>query len=276
VKVAVSGKGGVGKTLVAASLAWSFARKGIRTIAIDADSSPNLGLTLGLTPEEAEGITPISEREELIESKTRTDYPGVFRITFSVDDIVRAYAVQTPLGVHLIVMGTVRSAGGGCACPANTVVRNLIRHLVVERDEAVVLDLEAGVEHLGRGTVEHMDVMLLVTDANAKSLATAQRIHVLAREAGIPDLFIVGNRVNGPVEEDLIRAFAGSHGMKVLDMIPYDPGIPASEMQGISPLLQPGTPAIRHLAALAESLLFTGGRGKEIEGTRARGRKRSV
>jgi len=131
-KVAVSGKGGVGKTLIAAGLAYSLARKGFKTIAIDADPSPNLALTLGLSSEDARGIVPISENKQLVEAKTSTGYAGVFRLTFTVDDIVRDYAVQTPFGVNLIVMGTVRSVGAGCTCPANAVVRSLLRHLVVD------------------------------------------------------------------------------------------------------------------------------------------------
>ena len=141
VKIAVSGKGGVGKTLIAGGLACCLVNKGLKTIAIDADPSPNLALTLGLSLEEARKILPISENKELVESKTGTGYSGVFRLSFSVDDVVREYSVRTPFGVNLIVMGTVTSMGSGCTCPANAVIRALLRHLVVERNEAVVLDL---------------------------------------------------------------------------------------------------------------------------------------
>jgi len=123
VKIAVSGKGGVGKTLIAAGLACSLADKGLKTLAIDADPSPNLALTLGIEPEKAREILPISENKELIESKTSTEYPGVFRLSFTVDDVVRKYSVETPFGVDLIVMGTVKSMGSGCTCPANAVLR---------------------------------------------------------------------------------------------------------------------------------------------------------
>src|SRR4030066_96924 len=150
-KVAISGKGGVGKTLIAGVLASGFAARGLKTIAIDADSSPNLALTLGLSTEEARKIVPISENKELVESKTSTGYSGVYRLSFTVDDIVRDYAVSTPLGVNLIVMGTVKAMEAGCMCAPNSVIRAMLRHLIVERDEALVLDLEAGVEHIGRG-----------------------------------------------------------------------------------------------------------------------------
>src|SRR4030065_1097913 len=159
-KIAVSGKGGVGKTLIAAGLARGFAARGLKTIAIDADSSPNLASTLGLSVEEARKIVPISENKELVESKTGTGYSGVYRLTFTVDDIVQEYSVRTPFDLNLVVMGTVRSMGSGCMCAANAVVRALLRHLVVERTEAVVLDMEAGVEHLGRGTGKQVDAIL--------------------------------------------------------------------------------------------------------------------
>src|SRR3990170_1301065 len=140
-KIAVSGKGGVGKTLIAGGLAVCLAKKGLKTMAIDADSSPNLAFTLGLSLEQARKIVPISENKELVESKTSTGYSGVYRLTFTVDDVVRDYSVTTPLGVNLIVMGTVKAMDSGCMCAPNAVIRALLRHLIVERNEAVVLDL---------------------------------------------------------------------------------------------------------------------------------------
>ncbi len=235
-KVAVSGKGGVGKTLVAAGLAYAFANKGIKTIAIDADPSPNLALTLGLSPEEARGIVPISENKQLVESKTSTGYAGVFRLTFTVDDIVRDYSVKTPFGVNLIVMGTVRSMGSGCTCPANALIRSLLRHLVVERDEAVVLDMEAGVEHIGRGTAQHVDVMLVVVNANMKSLETAKRIHELGVKAGMKRVFLVGNKVENENQKQAIENFAKENGLEVLDFLPFDPKVVDVEMRGETPL----------------------------------------
>src|SRR3972149_2582688 len=151
-KVAVAGKGGVGKTLIAGGLARGFVERGLKTIAIDADSSPNLGLTLGLSAGETRKILPISDNKQLVEAKTSTGYSGVYNLNFSVDDVVKQYSVPTPLGANLIVMGTVRSMGAGCMCAPTAVIRALLRYLVVETNEAVVLDLEAGVEHIGRGT----------------------------------------------------------------------------------------------------------------------------
>ena len=186
--------------------------RGFRTIAVDADPTPNLGVSLGLTIREAAAILPISENAILIESKTRTGFPGVYSLTFSVDDVIRDYAVPTPSGAKLLVMGAVKGMGSGCSCAANTVLRNLIRHLVVDNDEALVLDMEAGLEHLGRGTAEGVDVMLIITDANAKSLETARVISRMASESGLPNVFLAGNRIGSEDEMRIVSAFAQDTG----------------------------------------------------------------
>lgn len=254
-KVAVSGKGGVGKTLIAAGLAYSFAKKGYKTIAIDADPSPNLALTLGLSPEEARKIVPISENKELVESKTGTGYSGVYRLTFTVDDIVRDYSVKTPLDVNLIVMGTVRAMGSGCACPANAVVRSLLRHLVVERDEAVVLDLEAGVEHIGRATAQHVDIMLVVVNANMKSLETAKHIHDLGVQAGMKQVYLVGNKVENDVQKEAIETFAKKNMLKVLDFLPFDQKVVEAEMRGGTPLKFDDSEVLKAIERLCDRLM---------------------
>jgi CO dehydrogenase maturation factor len=254
VKIAVSGKGGVGKTFIAGGLACFFTDKGIKTIAIDADPSPNLALTLGLSLEEARKIVPISDNKELIQSKTGTGYSGVFRLSFAVDDIAREYSVRTPCGVNLIVMGTVRSMGSGCTCPANAVVRALLRHLIVERDEAVLVDLEAGVEHLGRGTAQHVDIMLIVTDANMKSLETAKNIHNLAANTGIKEIFLVGNKIGSTVQARVVKNFAEKNMLEILDFIPFDQKIVEAEMRGETPLKYKEAKAVRAIENLCEKL----------------------
>lgn len=231
-KIAVSGKGGVGKTLVAGVLADLFVKRGFKVLAIDADPSPNLALTLGIPIDQANKIVPISENTELIESKTRTSFAGVYRLHFSVDDIIKEFSVRSPYDVNLLVMGTVRSAGEGCTCPANAVIRALLRHLVVERDEVVIMDMEAGVEHMGRGTARYVDTMLVVADSSMKSMETAKKIHHLATELGIKRVFVIGNKVASKRERQSIKQFAANNKIPLLALIPYDEQILEADMRG--------------------------------------------
>ena len=253
-KIAVSGKGGVGKTLIAGGLAQCLAKKGLKTMAIDADSSPNLAFTLGLSLEQARKIVPISENKELVESKTGTGYSGVYRLTFTVDDIVQKYSVRTPFDVNLVVMGTVRSMGSGCMCAANAVVRAILRHLVVERTEAVVLDMEAGVEHLGRGTVKQVDAMLTVADANMKSLEVAKHIYELASTAGMKQVLLIGNKVADERQEEAIRKFAQHNGLTLLGYVPYDQKVIEAEMHGETPLSRENSEAVQGIGRICEKL----------------------
>ena len=255
-KIAVSGKGGVGKTLVSGTLAGYFAKKGFKVMAIDADPSPNLALTLGIPIEEANKIVPISENAELLNSKTRTDYPGVFKLHFTVDDIIEENGMKSPYGVNLLVMGTIKSAGGGCACGANAVIRELLRHMIVERDEIVVVDMEAGVEHMGRGTASQVDIMLIVVDSSRKSLEIAKKLSGFAHEAGINNVLIVGNRVRDPEEKELITEFTTKNGLQLLALIPYDDTVVKADRVGEAPLKYAETSeGVKAIQSIGEQLL---------------------
>jgi CO dehydrogenase maturation factor len=256
VKIAVSGKGGVGKTLVSGTLASYFAQKGFKVMAIDADPSPNLALTLGISVEEANNIIPISENAELLESKTRTDYPGVYKLHFTVDDIIEENGMKSPYGVNLLVMGTVKSAGSGCACGANAVVRELLRYMIIDRDEIVIVDMEAGVEHMGRGTASHVDVMLVVADSSRKSLEIAKKISVFARDMGIKQVFVVGNRVRDPEEKELISDFTEKNELPLLALIPYDDIVVKADRVGEPPLKYAKTSeSVKAIQVIGEKLL---------------------
>jgi len=235
-KIAVAGKGGVGKTLIAGTLAEFLAQKGFTVLAIDADATPNLAVTLGIPHEEAAKIIPVSENTALIESKTQTGVPGVYNLGFSVEDIIEQFSVKTPYNVNLLVMGTVKSAGSGCMCPANTVIRALLHHLLVKRKEAVVTDMEAGVEHMGRGTAEHVETMLIVTDTSLKSMQTANKLHTLAKQIGIKKTYIVGNKIRTKQEAELIENYAKQNQIPVLGLVPFDEKILKADMQGETPL----------------------------------------
>ncbi|WP_174591544.1 nucleotide-binding protein [Methanocella conradii] len=254
-KIAIAGKGGVGKTFIASGIAWSLVRAGYTTLAIDADESPNLALSLGLSQEDAARIVPILENDELIRRKTATEFSGVYNLNFSVDDIVHDFSIPTPAGVHLLVMGAVKSAGSGCACPANSMVRILLHHLVVERDEAVVLDMEAGVEHLGRGTAEAVDWMLVVSDANKKSLITAATIANLAKELGIPHIEMVGSRIENDIQKNIVTAFADQHDLPLLGVVPFDSAVMKAGIQGSSTLTLYGTSALLAIDKITAQLI---------------------
>jgi CO dehydrogenase maturation factor len=254
-KVAVSGKGGVGKTLIAGGLAKGFADRGFKSMAIDADSSPNLALTLGLSAEEARKILPLTENKELVDSKTSTGYSGVYNLNFKVDDIIKDYAMKTPLGVDLIVMGTVKAMGAGCMCAPNAVVRAMLRHLMVERNEAVVLDLEAGVEHIGRGTAKAVDVLLIVADSNLKSLEIAKHIHDMTAAAEMKHVYLVGNRVMNQTQEEAIRNFAAANELEILALVPFDQKVIEADMLGQTPLKNKEMAAIQTIDNICDTLL---------------------
>jgi len=255
-KIAVTGKGGVGKTVVAGVLAHFFVEKSFKVLAIDADPSPNLAITLGIPINQANKIVPISENTQLIKQKTSTGIGGVYRLTISVDDIVEKFSVKSPYGINLLVMGTIKSAGSGCMCPANAVLRELLRHLLVERDEAVVMDMEAGVEHMGRGTAKHVDTMLIVTDPSLKSMETARKIHSLAIDTGVQKIFIVGNKVANSDETELIKRFVADNKFLLLGLIPYDEQILKADVKGETPLeYVKGSSGVTTIRKIGEELL---------------------
>jgi CO dehydrogenase maturation factor len=202
VKLAVSGKGGVGKTTLSASLARLWAAEGRRVIAIDADPDANLATALGASAATAAACTPLSEMDDLIEERTgaRPGQGGMFRLNPDVSDIVDACGMDID-GVTLLRMGTVERGGSGCMCAEGTFLKAFMRHLLVERDEVAILDMEAGIEHLGRGTAESVDVFVVVVEPAMRSIQTAHTVKSLATDIGIRDVVAVGNRMHD--ERDL-------------------------------------------------------------------------
>ena len=262
-KIAVTGKGGVGKTTIAGTLAYMLHRKGFNVLAVDADPNANLSYTLGLKREEAESIIPISENWALIEEKTGVkpdSYGAIFRLNFTVDDIVERYAVKTPCGVNLLVMGVVREAAGGCMCPANYLIRMLLRHLIVRREEAVIADMEAGTEHLARGTAKHVGAMLVVVEPSAKALETARRIRSLAIQMRIGKILLVGNKIQDDKDETFIRDFSEKNGIPILGIVHYDPAVREADLSGNSIFLSsPSSSAVQEIEAICNRLIETVG-----------------
>ncbi|MEM2495197.1 MAG: AAA family ATPase, partial [Nitrososphaerota archaeon] len=172
-KIALTGKGGVGKTLIAATLSRLLARDGYKVLAIDADPNLNLGYSLGFNEEQLSKIIPLAENEELIKERTsispEASLVGFFKLYPKVDDIVDKFGIIGPDNVSLLIVGTVRKGGEGCLCPENAFLRTLIQHILIKRKEFVIIDMEAGIEHLARGTAKGVDIMLIVIEPSYKS-----------------------------------------------------------------------------------------------------------
>lgn len=224
-KIAISGKGGVGKTTLAALLGKTLADEGRKVILIDADPDGNLPEALGIERRP----TRISEMKGLIAERTETRRGDgkLFKANPTVSDIPDKYAVEAA-GVKLLVLGTIEKGGGGCACSQNAFLRALLNHLVLQRDEVVIADMEAGIEHLGRATVQGIDALLVVVEPGLRSVETAKRVSKLAAELGIKRVFIVLNKVRAKSEE---QALAGALGaLQVVGVLPYDERLVAGDL----------------------------------------------
>jgi len=228
-KIAVAGKGGAGKTTLTAALARAYAKASSgprgagRVVAVDADPNNCLGLALGFPPEVLAGLTPLSEMKDLLAERSGLpDASGkggsMFLLNPRVDDLLARFAVEHD-GISLLVMGTVTKAGGGCLCPENSVLRALVRELLFEEGAVVLLDLEAGLEHLGRATAEFVDAMLIVSEPTSVSLQTAGRIAELAAQINLPTPGLVGNKVSSEAAAAFLREHADP--LPVLGILPY-------------------------------------------------------
>ena len=199
-KIAVSGKGGVGKTSVAAGLVLFFKNQGKRVIAIDADPDANLAATLGFSA--SERPAPISELKKIILERTG-EVGSFFKLNPKVDDIPDKFSAKKG-NIRLLEMGTVKKGGSGCVCPESAFLKALLSHIFLNRDEVVVVDMEAGVEHLGRGTAQSVEKFLIVVEPNNTSLDTAKKINSLAEGLGIKDISVIGNKIRSGKDKDFI------------------------------------------------------------------------
>jgi len=232
-KLAISGKGGVGKTTLTALLAKAFTKRGYRVLAIDADPDANLAAALGYPNPEM--IRPIAEMAELIEERTGAK-PGtvgsVFRMNPKVDDLPDKLSAEVD-GIRLMRMGTVKKGGGGCICPESTLLRALVQHLLVERTDVVLMDMEAGIEHLGRGTSEFVDRLIVVLEPGQRSIETAAKIRELAEDIRLLKLGAVGNKIRGPEDEAFLEK--NVKGIPLLGFLPYRDSIIRADMDARPP-----------------------------------------
>jgi CO dehydrogenase maturation factor len=231
-KIAVTGKGGVGKTTISAALCYAFAEKGYKVVAIDADPDANLASALGF-PENV-NITPISELKDLIEERTGAKpgtSGGFFKLNPKVDDLPEKLWVEYN-GVRLMLMGTVKKGGSGCVCPESVLLKSLLQHLVLFRKEVVIMDMEAGIEHLGRATARAVDHFIVVVEPGMRSIETALKIKELANDIGIKSICGIANKIRRESDREFFRKKV--NGIQMLGYIPYDEEVIEADLSRLS------------------------------------------
>jgi len=253
-KIAISGKGGVGKTLLASLLSRAFAEFGYSVLAIDADPNANLAATLGFP--NADRITPISEMSALIEERTGarpSQIAPYFKLNPKVDDLPEKYC-QEKNGIKLMVMGRIKRGGTGCYCPENALLQALITHLLLSRDEVVILDMEAGIEHLSRGTAKAVDKLIVVVEPSRRSIETALRISELAKDIGLQNIAIVGNKIRSQSDREFLTSSLSN--FEFLGFIPYDQAIIDADLTNL-PVLNSSQQITNEVQNIYQALLHS-------------------
>ena len=232
-KIALSGKGGVGKTTVCSMIIRDMAERGNKVLAIDADPDANLGQALGMP--DWEKITPISKMRELIAERTESQpgsYGTFFKLNPKVDDLPDTLSLAKG-GIKLMVLGGVESGGGGCICPESTMLKALVTNVLLYRDEHLILDMEAGVEHLGRATAKAVDRLIVVVEPGRRSMDTARHIRELGKDLGIEQVVLVGNKIRGDKDREFLSKALSD--FEFLGFLPYDQEIIEADLDGVSP-----------------------------------------
>lgn len=255
-KLAITGKGGVGKTTFAGSLAKAYAADGYKVLAIDADPDANLAQALGFPDEKLEKITPLAEMKDLIANRTEA-VPGIFGQMFKlnpkVDDIPQKYCIEHN-GIKLLTMGTVKSGGSGCICPEHAFLRALMQHILVDSKEVLIIDMEAGIEHLGRATADSVDAFIGVVEPGKRSVQTLKTIKKLARDIGVKNVFAVGNKVIKPQDKEFIINSCSD--LPVMGFLSFNIELPDVDQKGLSPY--------EECQSLAEEVEFIKGKIEEL------------
>ncbi|MBU2510447.1 P-loop NTPase [bacterium] len=235
-KIAISGKGGVGKSTIAAALSLLLAKQGKNVLALDADPDANLAAALGITKSLQETVIPISRQVELIEERTGAKinrYGQIFKLNPEVADVSGKFGTRLK-GINLIVLGAVKQGGSGCACPESVFIKSLVTDLVLYKDDILIVDMEAGVEHLGRATARGVDAMLVVVEPGQRSIDCAFRIIEMAAEIGIKSVQIIANKICSVEDEIFIKeSFPGK---TILSFFPFSDAFRHSDKTGLSVL----------------------------------------
>ena len=232
-KLAVSGKGGVGKTTFSSLLVHNLDDAGKKVLAIDADPDANLGSALGVA--DADKIVPIAEMKDLVFERTEAmpgSIGGMFKLNPKVDDLPDSLSVRLK-NIKLMRLGGVKKGGAGCICPESTLLKALVRHIVLNRDEVVVMDMEAGIEHLGRATAQAVDKLIVVVEPGRRSIDTAGHIRELASEIRLDNIAVVGNKIRSSRDEAFLKDHMSD--FNFLGFIPYEDAMIEADLEGISP-----------------------------------------
>ncbi len=251
-KIAITGKGGVGKTTLSAILSHLYASEGKRVIAVDADPDANLAAALGVPAEALSKICPLAEMTDLIEERMGArpgKSGGVFKLNPRVDDIPEECGYRLN-NILLLVTGRSKEAASGCYCPENVFLRRLLKHLVVNRDEIVIVDMEAGIEHLTRGTTEAVDAFIVVVEPGQRSIQTANTVKEMAKGLGVRKVFVVGNKVRGQEDLDFIQRHLPD--TQLLGSINFSHDIMESDIAGVTPFTVEG--AVADVRKIKEAL----------------------
>lgn len=233
-KIAISGKGGVGKSTIAAALSLLLAKQGQKVLAIDADPDANLAAALGIPLKIQQKIIPIAEQAALIEERTGAkvkQYGQIFKLNPTVSDIAEKFATLHN-NIALLVLGAIEKGGSGCACPESVLLKALITDLVLFKEETLIMDMEAGIEHLGRATARGVDLMLIVVEPGQRSIDTAKRIMVMSQEIGIKNIKWIGNKITNQNDQSFIRSSFPK--TATLGFIPFSESIRTADRQGHS------------------------------------------
>lgn len=252
-KIAVSGKGGVGKSTVAGSLAVMLSERGETVLALDADPDANLARALGIPSEYKSEIAAISEQTDVIEERTGAragQFGQMFALAPQVSDLAERFAFLWR-GLYLLVLGGVSRGGGGCACPENSFIKALVGELVLGRDETLVMDMEAGIEHLGRATAQGVDLMLVVAEPGARSVDCALQVEKMCGDIGLGNLLYIGNKTRGAEDERFLREALGE---RLVGCIPYSEELRRSDREGVCARDCLGAEAERVLSEVIERL----------------------
>jgi CO dehydrogenase maturation factor len=235
-KIAISGKGGTGKSTVASLLVHYFNNSNYKVLAVDADPDANFASAIGFPPEIIKKITPISVQRRLIKERTGanpTEFGQLFKINPKVDDIPDNFCYEIN-GIKLIVLGSVKKGGSGCACPENILLRSLLSEIILNRNEIVIVDMEAGIEHLGRSTTKSIDKMIIIVEPGQRSIETARSVMNLGNDIGLTNYGIIGNKIRTAEQENWIKEQFDPSLM--LGMISYNDIIQTADQTG-TPLI---------------------------------------